>query len=287
MKPPPFEYAEPEDLDAAVELLADDDDARPLAGGQSLVPMLNFRLAQPSTLVGLRNIPGLSGIERRDGELVIGAMVSQSEALRSSELASACPLVREALALIGHPQIRSRGTVGGSLAHADPSAELPAVLLALDGAVTAYGPDGKRSIAAGELFRGYYTTALARGEILTEVRFPLMPPRTGTACIELARRPGDFATAGVACRLTLADDGSVAEGRVALFAVADAPVKARAVEEALVGARPGDKAWTAAVARTCEGWDPRAADSEEARYRARVAPTVVGRALALAAERAA
>jgi aerobic carbon-monoxide dehydrogenase medium subunit len=287
VKPPPFEYAEPEDLDAAVELLAGDEDARPLAGGQSLVPMLNFRLVYPSTLVGLSRLPGLNGIERRDGELVIGAMVSQSEALKSSEVASAGPLVREALALIGHPQIRSRGTVGGSLAHADPAAELPAVLLALDGAVSVHGPNGKRSIAAAELFQGFYTTSLGGGEILTEARFRVLPPRTGTACTELARRPGDFATAGVACRLTLSEDGSVAEARVALFAVADAPVRARAVEESLAGARPGDEAWTAAVARTCEGWDARAADSEEARYRIRVAPTIVGRALALAAERAA
>jgi aerobic carbon-monoxide dehydrogenase medium subunit len=287
VKPPSFEYVEPDDLDSAVELLAGDEDARPLAGGQSLVPMLNFRLVHPSTLVGLRRLPGLNGIERRDGELAIGAMVSQSEAIRSAEVASACPLVREALTLIGHPQIRSRGTVGGSLAHADPAAELPAVLLALDGAVTVHGPRGERSIAASDLVQGYYTTSLATGEILTEARFPLLPPRTGAACVELARRPGDFASAGAACRLTLAEDGAVTEARVALFAVADGPVRARAAEEALVGARPGDEAWRAAAAVTCEGWNARAAESEEGRYRTRVAPTIVARALALAAERAA
>ena len=287
MKPPAFEYVEPDDLDSAAGLLAADEDARPLAGGQTLVPMLSFRLAHPSTLVGLRSLPGLSHIARRDGALAIGAMVTQSEALRSAEVASACPLVRDALALIGHPQIRSRGTIGGSLAHADPAAELPAVLLALDGAVTVYGPNGERSIAAAELFQGLYTTSLAMGEILTEARFPLLPARTGTACIELARRPGDFATAGVACRLTFADDGSVAEARIALFALAATPVRAHAVEQALEGARPGDQAWRAAVALSCEGWTASAADSEQSRYRMRVTPTIVGRALALAADRAA
>jgi aerobic carbon-monoxide dehydrogenase medium subunit len=287
VKPPPFEYVEPPELDSVVELLAADEDARPLAGGQSLVPMLSFRLVYPTTLVGLRRLTELKRIERRDGELVIGAMVSQSQALRSFEVAAAAPLAHDALRLIGHPQIRSRGTVGGTLAHADPAAELPAVLVALGGAVTVHGPGGTRSIAADDLFAGFFTTSLEPGEVLVEARFPAAPPRTGAACFELARRPGDFAAIGVASQLSLAEDGSIADARVALFGVADVPVRARDVEQALIGRPPGSEAWAAAGELATVGWSKQATDSEDARYRARVAPVLVRRTVSAAAERAA
>ena len=284
MKPPKFDYAEPQDLPEALSILGSDGEARPLAGGQSLVPMLNFRLAAPSTLVGLRRIAVLGGIERRDGELRIGAMVTQGKALASDEVRAASPLLAAALARIGHPQIRSRGTVGGSIAHADPAAELPAALLALDGSVTACGPHGTRTIAANDLFAGVYTTSLRPGEIITEVRAPAPPPRTGAACIELTRRRGDFASAGAVCQLSLDEEGGVREARIALFAVAGLPLRARAVEEALTGRPAGSEAFAATAELVADCLPDRSGGDEQARYRVSVLPVVVRRALAAAAE---
>jgi aerobic carbon-monoxide dehydrogenase medium subunit len=286
VKAPAFDLVEPMDFDDAVGVLAADDEARVLAGGQSLVPMLNFRLLHPTTLVGLRKLPTLRGLERRGGEVVVGAMVTQRETLESSVVAEACPLVTRALAHIGHPQIRSRGTIGGTLAHADPAAELPAVLLALDGAVIVRGPGQPRRIPAEEFYVGYYSTSLEPGEILTQACFPVAGARTGAACVELARRPGDFAILGVACQLTLDPDGSIADARIALFAVGELPVRARSVERELRGARPGRAAWVSASEMATDGWAPVEADNEQDRYRARVASVIVHRALDEAARRA-
>ena len=285
VKPPPLDYIEPDDLESAVTALAADPDAVALAGGQSLVPMLNFRLAQPTTLVGLRRL-GLNRIERRENELRIGAMATQSEALGSEELRSACPLALEALRQIGHPQIRSRGTVGGTTAHADPAAELPAALLALDGAVAVRGPDGDRTVPAEDLYRGPYMTSLRSGELITDVVFPVAGPHTGAACIEVTRRAGDFALAGVACQLTLGEDETVADARIALFAMGGVPRRARAAEAALAGAAITDGALTEAGTLALDQWGDQAGATEAGRYRLRVVPTLVHRALAAAAERA-
>lgn len=293
MKPPPFDYAEPTTIDEAVGVLAGDEDARPLAGGQSLVPMLNFRLAYPTILVGLRRLPSLTTIESRDGEISIGAMATQRDALASPAVTVGCPLVHRALRHIGHPQIRARGTVGGSLAHADPAAELPAVLLALDGSVAVRGPSGTRVIPARDLFLGHYTTSLEAGEIIVAARFPAVRSRTGAVCLELTRRPGDFAMAGVACQLSLAPDGSIGDARVVLFAVSDAPLRLDAVERTLVGAKPGEEAWSAAAGLATAGWAEHAGNSdnrdnsENGRYRQRVVPHILRRALAEAAGQAA
>ena len=177
MKPPPFAYAAPDTLEEAVGLLTEHAEAEPrvLAGGQSLIPLMNFRLAKPGYLVDLRNVAGLSGI-RRDGDvLVIGAMTRLAEVERSPEVAVAAPLVTEAVGLVAHAPVRNCGTVGGSLAHADPAAELPAVALALDADLVAAGPGGTRVIPAAEFFTGPYSTALAADEILTEIRLPVWP----------------------------------------------------------------------------------------------------------------
>jgi aerobic carbon-monoxide dehydrogenase medium subunit len=285
MKPPRFDYVAPDDFDAAVDQLAADGDARILAGGQSLVPMLSFRFAQPTTLIDLSRLPGVNRIELRAGEIELGSMVTQAQALDSPEVAAACPLACDALRHMGHPQIRSRGTVVGSIAHADPAAELPAALLALAGVITARGPNGIRSIAAADLFRGMYATALEPDEIATHVRFPVAPPRSGAACVELAPRLGDFATAGVTCQLSRAADGSVADARVALFAVADRPIRLQAVEDALNGAEPGSETWRRAAQLAMDGWTDRASGSGDGRYRTRVVPVIVRRALASAWER--
>src|SRR5262249_3159604 len=223
VKPPPFEYASPGDVCEAAALLASDSEAKVLAGGQSLIPLLNFRLATPSQLVDLRRVPDLDRIARDNGRVRLGAMVRQRQAERSALLAEACPLLVEALRYVAHPQIRSRGTVGGSIAHADPAAELPAVLITLDGRVRAVGPRAERWIAGAELYETYFTTSLAHEEILVEIELPAALPRTGAACVEVARRAGDYALCGAAAQVCLGENGTVAAARVGLFAVGGRP----------------------------------------------------------------
>jgi carbon-monoxide dehydrogenase medium subunit len=236
VKPPPFRYAAPTSVEEVLDLLTAnaDDDPRVLAGGQSLVPLMNFRLAQPGFLIDLRLVEALTML-RTDGDvLVIGAMVRQSAAERSPEVALAAPLLAEALGYVAHPPIRNSGTVGGSLAHADPSAELPAVALALDAQLVAAGPGGTRAIPAAEFFRGPFTTALEPGEILTEVRVPRREGVGGHAFVEFARTHGNFALVGVAAVIEL-DEDIVTGASIALSGVASTPVRAAAAERTLAG----------------------------------------------------
>jgi carbon-monoxide dehydrogenase medium subunit len=236
VKPPPFRYAAPTSVEEVLGLLAAnaDDDPRVLAGGQSLVPLMNFRLAQPGFLIDLRLVEALTTL-RTDGDvLVIGAMVRQSAAERSPEVALAAPLLAEALGYVAHPPIRNSGTVGGSLAHADPAAELPAVALALDAGLVAAGPGGTRTIPAAEFFHGSFTTALEPGEILTEVRIPRREGVGGHAFVEFARTHGNFALVGVAAVIEL-DEDIVARASIALSGVAPTPVRAAAAERTLAG----------------------------------------------------
>jgi carbon-monoxide dehydrogenase medium subunit len=244
MKPPPFAYAAPATLEEAVGLLTEHAEVEPrvLAGGQSLIPLMNFRLAKPGYLVDLRNVAGLSGI-RRDGDvLVIGAMTRMAEVERSPEVAVAAPLVTEAVGLVAHAPVRNSGTVGGSLAHADPAAELPAVALALDADLVAAGPGGSRVIPAAEFFTGPYGTALAADEILTEIRLPVWPG--GHAFTEFSRVHANFAVVAVAALVELDGDGDgdgdrIRRAALALAGVAPTPVRATAAERALAGA-PAD-----------------------------------------------
>ena len=255
MKPPSFRYSSPTSLSDAVALLVEhaDEDPRVLAGGQSLVPLMNFRLAQPGYLVDLRRVEGLDGI-RLDGDvLVIGAMVRQVAAERSPEVAVAAPLLAEALAHVAHPPIRNSGTVVGSIAHADPAAELPAVALAMDAEMTAVGRQGERRIPAGDFFQGPFTTALEPDEILTELRLP--PFRGGHAFVEFAPTHGNFAVVGVAALVAVAD-GSISRAAVAASGVAASPVRIAATEEALVGGRPDREAIAAAVEAGIAGLHP-------------------------------
>jgi carbon-monoxide dehydrogenase medium subunit len=217
VKPAAFDYAAPTSLDEALQLLAANDTAKVLAGGQSLIPLLNLRLAEPELLIDLRRVPGLNEIARQGNELVIGATVRQRQAERDPLVAEDAPLITAALAEVGHPQIRSRGTVGGSIAHADPAAELPAALVALDGRVIARGPGGERSIPAADFYLGFLTTALDDDEILVAVALPAAPPRTGAACVEIAQRAGDYAACGAVAQVTLDDAGTIAQARVALI----------------------------------------------------------------------
>ncbi|MFT7475688.1 MAG: carbon-monoxide dehydrogenase medium subunit [Verrucomicrobiales bacterium] len=243
MKPPEFDYVAPTSIPDAVSALASDPDAKVLAGGQSLIPLLAFRLAAPSILVDLARIEGLDQIGEENGQVRIGAMTRQRRAESNPLLATQCPMVVEALKHVGHPQIRSRGTIGGSIAHGDPSAELPAVLVALDGKVRAIGPNGERIIDAADLYRGFLTTSLDEKEIVVDVQLRAARPRTGWSVVEIARRPGDYALCGVACQLETTIDGTVQNARLALFGVGDRPVRASGVEAALNdGATPREAA---------------------------------------------
>ena len=218
MKPPDFAYVRPDTLDEAVGTLVEQGPAaKVLAGGQSLMPALNMRLLSPDVLVDINRVQGLGGIHMRDGFVELGALVRQREAELSQEVARQCPLLPQALAVVAHRPIRSRGTVVGSLAHADPAAELPAVLSLLDGTVTAQGPDGEREIPAQEFFVGYFETSLRPGEIATRARFRRLAAGEGTAFVEMTRRHGDFALCAVAATVS----GDVA--RVALAGVDDRP----------------------------------------------------------------
>ena len=277
VKPAPFDYARPSTLARAVELLAADEDAKVLGGGQSLVPMLNFRLARPSTLVDVRRLPELQVLERRNGTLVIGAGVSQRSAETAAVVAEACPLLPQALRFVGHQQTRSRGTVGGSLAHADPAAELTAVARALDATFIAAGPGGERAIAAAGFFLGPYTTALEPEEVLTEIRFPVS---TGARASfkELSRRAGDFAMAGVAAQLTF-DGDRVAEARLAATGVEMTPVRLTAAEEALAGARPDRETIAEAARRAAAAVDPRGDANATPEHRRELVDALVRRAV--------
>ena len=247
MKPPPFSYAAPTTLAEAVGLLTEhaEDEPRVLAGGQSLIPLMNFRLAKPGYLIDLRSVAGLSGIRREGDTLVIGAMTTMSEAERSPEVAVAAPLLAEAIGLVAHTPVRNRGTVGGSLAHADPAAELPAVALASDAELVAAGPAGSRVIPAAEFFTGPFSTALAPDEILTEIRLPVWPG--GHAFVEFARIHANFAVVGVAA-LIEQDGDRIRRAALALTSVAPTPIRATAAERVLAGADAADVTAAAAEA---------------------------------------
>jgi len=289
MKPAPFAYHRPATLDEALALLAEHGgEAKPLAGGQSLIPAMNFRLARPAVLVDLNRVAELGYVHAgRDG-LQIGAMTRQRAVERSDAVRSAAPLLAEAMPFIAHPQIRNRGTVGGSLAHADPAAELPAVMLALEARFRARGPQGERWIPAGEFFTGILETALGPDELLLEVVVPKSPARTGYAFAELARRRGDYALVGVAARVTLDRRGRCQAARITLFSVGDGPVLAAAAAAMLDGQEPSPEAMRAAAdAAAQRDIDPPSDIHASAAYRRRLAAVLTRRALARAVERAA
>ena len=257
MKPPPFVYECPTAVSEAVALLAQHGaEARPLAGGQSLVPLLNFRLARPAVLVDLNRIAALSHVAVEDGTLCIGAMARQATVEVDPGAARGWPLLTEAIGHIAHPQIRNRGTVGGSLAHNDPAAELPAVVLALEAEMTAQGPEGARTIQAQDFFAGTMETALAPDELLTEIRVSALPDGTGWAFQEAARRRGDFALVAVA--VLLRPSGSGIEARVVVTGTGDGPQRMRDAEAVLAERRTDADACEAAgdaAAEACESAD--------------------------------
>jgi carbon-monoxide dehydrogenase medium subunit len=284
MKPAPFAYHDPHTTAEAVALLATHgDDAKVLAGGQSLMPMLNFRLARPGVLVDINRVAELDYLREEGDALAVGALARQRALERWSR--SRFPLLAEALRHVGHAAIRTRGTVAGSLAHADPAAELPALFLALDGVAVAVSRGSRREIAARDFFLAPLTTALRPDELLAEVRLPRVPPGSGWSFLEVARRHGDFALVGVVAALSLGGE-RVESARVALFGCGPTPVRAREAERALVGERPSAAVLERAAEAGTRGLDPPSDLHATAAYRARVSQTLIARALAAAVERA-
>jgi carbon-monoxide dehydrogenase medium subunit len=280
VKPAPFEYHAPASVDEAVALLAElGDVAKVLAGGQSLVPMLALRLAMFEHLVDLRRVDELRFVERRNGSLWVGAGTTQTSIEFSPEVSAAVPLLARATPFIGHFQIRNRGTVGGSIAHADPAAEYPAVALALDAELDAVSPRGRRTIPSSGFFQGTWSTDLADDELLVGVGFPVWEGRTGSAVEELARRHGDFALAGAVVAVEVDDAGTVTRCGIGLLGLGSTPERATEAESAAVGATAADVD-AAELARLAMA-GLRAVPSDlhaSADYRVRVGATLVERA---------
>ena len=288
MKPAPFDYFSPATVEEALALLDEHGgDAKPLAGGQSLIPAMNFRLARPAVLVDLNRIADLAYVRAAPGGVAIGAMTRQRAVERSDDVARAAPLLGEAMPSIAHPQIRNRGTMGGSIAHADPSAELPAVMLALDAQFRAKSATGERSIPAGEFFKGMLETALAPGELLVEIAVPRLPASSGTAFLEMARRHGDYALVGVAAIVTLDPRGRCQQAKLSLLSVGDGPVLANEAGKVLAGQSPSEELLRAAGdAAATRDVDPPSDIHASAAYRRQLVAVLTRRALARAFERA-
>jgi aerobic carbon-monoxide dehydrogenase medium subunit len=286
MKLPPVEYEAPTTVAEAVDLLAEHvDEASVLAGGQSLIPLLALRLARPEVLIDINALDELSGVSAADGWVAIGAMTREYVAEESETVAGTVPLLAAALPLIGHEAIRSRGTIGGSLAHGDPAAELPAVARALDAEFVVRGQSGERVIPAAQWFEGYLMTSRRPDELLLEVRFPAARPGTGTSFQEVARRHGDFAIVGLAASLTLSG-GAISDARLAFAGMSDVPVRAAAAEDLLVGETPSAELFEAAARRAADDTDPPADLHGSADYRKKVAAALVRRGLRAAADNA-
>lgn len=276
VKPAAFSYHRPRSVAETLDTLAGlGEDAKVLAGGQSLIPLMSLRLARPSLLVDVSRVGELSGVERQNGTLTIGATVTHRRVERSPEVRECTPLIADAMPLVGHVAIRSRGTIGGSLAHADPAAELPAVALALGASFTVRSRDrGERVVDADDFFEGYFTTALEPDEILTAISFPVAEANRGFAIEEVARRHGDFAMVGTAVAVSVAD-GAITDARVAMINAAEKPVRATAAEEAL---REGAD-FAAAAAAAVADLDPSGDLHASPAYRRKVAAVCVRRAL--------
>ena len=286
MKPPPFDYHSPQETEEALALLSElGDDVKVLAGGQSLVPLLNFRLAEPAHLVDLNRIGSLAHVRRSEGRLRIGSMTRQSVLEASPVAARHWPILSEALHWVAHPQIRNRGTVGGSAAHADPAAELPIAFAALDARFHVRSSGGDRVIEWNDFFVTHLTTALAPDEMLVEIEVPPLPPSTGWAFTEFARRHGDFALGGAAVLLAM-DDGACREARIALLGAADTPIRADDAEQALAGARVDEEAAAAAAHRAVADIEPTGDIHGSSEYRRNLIEAMVRRGVLQAAERA-
>ncbi len=282
-----FEYQAVHETAQALAVLKEHGgDAKIIAGGQSLMPLINLGLAQPTLLIDINGIKSLDFIEQRDGFLTIGALTRYRTAERSDLLKRACPLLAEAIPQIGDQQVRNRGTLGGSISHADPVGEVPTVATALGAIMHVEGPNGPRDIPASEFFVTYLTTALSPDELLTEIRFPVLPAGTGASFQELVRRKGDFAIVAAATTITLNADGTCSDVRIGLAGGGATPLNTGAASAVLVGKKPTPELLVEAAHAACVGIDPESDVIASADYRRDMAPIITRRALTQALERA-
>ena len=285
MKPAPFDYHCPSELAEAIAILQEyGDEAKVLAGGQSLIPLLSLRLSRFDHLVDLQAIEDLRGVTAVDTSIRVGAMTTQADVARNDDAATV-PLLAKATSHIGHYQIRNRGTVGGSLAHADPAAEYPAVAVALDASLEIAGPNGSRRVSAADFFVSTWATAMEADEVLVAAHFPVWSGSTGWAVDEVARRAGDFAMCGAVCGIQL-DGERVNRAALALFGVGSVPVRARAIEETLNGAAVDDLDLPALGAEVAATLDPPGDLHATGEQRRKMAKTLVPRVLAAAIDEA-
>jgi CO/xanthine dehydrogenase FAD-binding subunit len=284
MKPAAFEYVVADSVEMAVASLAAGD-AKIIAGGQSLVPMLNFRLLRPAILVDINRIAGLAFIRDDAGTVAIGALTRHHQLETSPVIARHFPVLSRAMTHVAHLAIRNRGTIGGSLSHADPAAELPMMAMLLDAELCAVSSAGNRTVAARDFFQGALTVDLAEGEMVTEIMLPKLPPDTGWGFEEVSRRSGDFALAAVAATLTLSD-GVVAQARIAMTGVAPTPRRADAAEALLTGMRPGAGISDAVIDAVRAQAEPETDLHASADYRRHLVGVLAARALAAAWQRA-
>jgi carbon-monoxide dehydrogenase medium subunit len=284
MKPPPFSYHDPRTVGEAVGLLATLENAKVLAGGQSLMPMLNMRFVLPDHVIDLNRIEGLSFIREAGGRLEIGAMTRQRDIEFSDVVARACPLLREAILNVGHRQTRNRGTIGGSLCHLDPSAELVVAAAALDATITVAGPSGERTIAFNDFPIGYMTPSIGLDELVTRIDLPLWPAGHGYGFVEFARRHGDFAIVSVAALLDEDPGGKIRRASVTIGGASAAPLRMRAVEQALTGQTAGDAVFREA-AELCRTIDAMGDVHATPAYRQHLSAVLTRRALSLAHSR--
>jgi carbon-monoxide dehydrogenase medium subunit len=280
MIPAPFDYHAPKTLSEAVALLGRyRDEAKVLSGGQSLLPLLKIRLGQAAHLVDIGRIPGLEYIKEEGGYLKIGGRTRESVLERSDLIRSKYPILTDTTAVIADPLVRNMATVGGNLAHGDPANDHPATMLALGALIVATGPKGERTIPAGEFFTGLFTTALALDEILTEIRIPVPPPKSGGAYVKLERKVGDFATAAAAVQITLGRDGTIERAGIALTNAGPTPVKATDAEAYLKGKKPDAAAIAEASRRASQAASPTADRRGSVEYKREMARVLTARAL--------
>ncbi len=283
----PFDYKAARTVEEALELLGKHgDDAKLLAGGHSLIPLLKMRLSAPAVLVDIGGVHGLRGIREKDGHIEIGALTTHAEVESSEVLARSCPLLRETAGEIGDVQVRNRGTIGGSLAHSDPAADYPAAILALDAQIVAQGSKGERTIAATDFFTGTFQSALQPGEILTRVRIAAAGARSGSTYIKVHHPASGYAVVGVAVSLSLDDQGAIRRARVGITGLADKAFRATAVEKKLEGKKPDAGVLKDAAAQAAKGVEALSDLHASAEYRAQLARVHTRRALEQAVARA-
>jgi carbon-monoxide dehydrogenase medium subunit len=285
--PASFEYHKADSVEGAISLLQElGDQAKLIAGGHSLLPIMKLRLAQPAHLVDLGPISTLRGVTANGSVIRIGAMTTHKQIATDPSILQQVPVLAEAAASIGDVQVRNRGTIGGALAHADAAADYPAAILALDAEIVAQGPDGERTIPASDFFVGFLTTSLSPDEILTEIRVPSLPPKTGANYQKLANQASGYALTGIAAIITIGDDGRCSQAKIGITGAGDTAVRASGVEQALIGSTLDDAAIRAAAEHAGDGIDFLADIHASADYRRTVTIGLTRRAIATAAERA-